>query len=86
MLVTGAISSTASTLNPFSFLGKLTRAAAIGVGAAVGLAVVVLLICCLVPLMVCKRKKKKEDEALLYAPPASREGPGSKRMYHSSWN
>ncbi|XP_077500386.1 uncharacterized protein LOC144111117 isoform X3 [Amblyomma americanum] len=74
--VTGTIASTASALNPFSFFGKLTRAATIGIAVGVGLAVFIFLMCCLVSLWQCRRRRKQEEERLVYYSPPPKAGFG----------
>nr|XP_050041730.1 uncharacterized protein LOC126539061 [Dermacentor andersoni] len=66
-VISAGVKGTASALNPFGFVHKLTRGAAIGIGVAVGLIVFIVLLCCLVALWRCLREnRKRESESLLY--------------------
>ncbi|XP_077500385.1 uncharacterized protein LOC144111117 isoform X2 [Amblyomma americanum] len=68
-VIAKGVSGTASALNPFSFFGKLTRAATIGIAVGVGLAVFIFLMCCLVSLWQCRRRRKEEERLVYYSPP-----------------
>ncbi|XP_037555476.1 uncharacterized protein LOC119432382 isoform X2 [Dermacentor silvarum] len=66
-VISVGVKGTASALNPFGFVHKLTKGAAIGIGVAVGLIVFIILLCCLIALWRCVRGNgRRESQSLLY--------------------
>lgn len=74
-VIGAGIKGTASALNPFGFVGRLTRGVVVGIGVALGAIVFIILLCCLVALWRCaRRNSRKESQGLLVQMPFNRGG------------